>query len=91
MITTTREAIELAKGHRPELILMDVRMPLMDGLEATRNLRVMPEFADIPIIALTAITGSEAESRQLEAGITEHLSKPIQASELFAILEKHLD
>ena len=85
------EAIELAKSHGPDLILMDVRMPVMDGLEATRRLREIPEFAQIPIIALTASTGSDAEVRQHEAGFTEHLDKPIQASELFDTLQRHLN
>ena len=85
------EAIELARSHGPELILMDVRMPVMDGLEATQKLREIPEFANIPIIALTASTGSDAEVRQLEAGFTEHLAKPIQVGELFEALQRHLN
>jgi PAS domain S-box-containing protein len=84
------EAIELAKSQKPELILMDVRMPVMSGLEATRKLREIPAFEHIPIIALTASTGSEAETRQLEAGFSEHLAKPIQTNELFGILKKYL-
>jgi CheY-like chemotaxis protein len=85
-----QEAIDLAMARRPDLILMDVRMPILDGLEATRRLRAMPGFAMLPIIALTASTGSEAEERQLKAGMTAHLAKPIQAPELFALLEQHL-
>ncbi|MCH7479337.1 MAG: response regulator, partial [SAR324 cluster bacterium] len=85
-----REAVEQARQVKPELIFMDVRMPVMDGLQATRAIREMPEFADLPIIALTASTGPEAETRHLEAGMTEHLAKPIQAEEMFAVLRKYL-
>ena len=85
-----QEAIELAQSHKPELILMDMRMPVMGGLEATHRLRGMPEFADVPIVALTASTGSDAEDRQITAGCTEHLAKPIQSKELFETLVKYL-
>ena len=85
-----QEAIDLAQSHRPELILMDIKMPVMGGLEAMRQLRDIPEFAQTPIIALTASTGSEAEDLQVTAGCTEHLAKPIQTKELFEILDRYL-
>lgn len=85
-----KEAVELAQSFKPELILMDIRMPVMDGVEATRQLRAMPDFADTPIIALTASTGKEAVERQIAAGCTAHFSKPLQTKELFAVLEKYL-
>ncbi len=85
-----KEAIELAKIHQPELIFMDMRMPIMDGLEATRRLRQLAEFDDVPIIALTASTGSEAEEHQIAIGCTEHVAKPIQSRELFTILRRYL-
>ncbi len=85
-----QEAIDLAQSHRPELILMDIKMPVMGGLEAMRRLRAIPEFAQTPIIALTASTGSEAEDLQVAAGCTEHLAKPIQTKELFEVLDRYL-
>jgi CheY-like chemotaxis protein len=85
-----QEAVDLAVARRPHLILMDVRMPLLTGLEATQRLREREDFQDVPIIALTASTGSDAEERQLAAGMTAHLAKPIQAAALFAVLEQHL-
>ncbi len=85
-----KEAIEMAKQHKPELIFMDMQMPLMDGLTATKAIREIPEFAELPIIALTASTGDEAEERQISIGCTEHLAKPIQTKELFEILQRHL-
>ncbi len=85
-----REAVDVARERRPDLILMDYRMPVMDGLEACRCLREMPEFDDVPILALTASVGSEAEERQIAAGCTSYLSKPIQSAELNAALERFL-
>ena len=85
-----QEAIDLAQSHRPELILMDIKMPVMGGLEAMRRLRAIPEFAQTPIIALTASTGSEAEDLQVAAGCTEHLAKPIQIKKLFEVLDRYL-
>ncbi len=84
------EAIESAKMHKPEIVLMDMRMPVMGGLEATRKLREIPEFAETPIIALTASTGTDAEEAQINIGCTGHLPKPIQTRELFGVLTKYL-
>jgi CheY-like chemotaxis protein/nitrogen-specific signal transduction histidine kinase len=85
-----QEAIEMAKQHKPELILMDIRMPVMDGLEATQRLRAIPEFVNTPIIAMTASTGAEAEKTYLAKGCTAHLAKPIHVKQLYAVLKKYL-
>ncbi len=85
-----QEAIEMAKQHKPELILMDIRMPVMDGLEATKRLRAIPEFANIPIIAMTANAGAEAEKTHIAMGCTAHLAKPIHIKQLYAVLKKYL-
>ena len=84
------EAIESAKQHKPEIVLMDMRMPVMGGLEATMRLREIPGLAETPIIALTASTGTDAEERQIDIGCTAHLPKPIQTKELFDVLTKYL-
>jgi PAS domain S-box-containing protein len=86
-----QEAIDLAQTHKPELILMDIRMPVMNGIEATKRLRTMSQFKDTPIIALTASTGEGAEEQQIVAGCTAHLSKPIVTKELFAVLKEYLN
>ncbi|MDM8554719.1 ATP-binding protein [Desulfococcaceae bacterium HSG7] len=83
-------AIEMAQTFKPDLILMDIRMPVMDGLEAAQKLRLMPQFDDVPIIALTASVGNEAEARQVEAGCTAHLSKPIRTKELLDVIQRYL-
>jgi CheY-like chemotaxis protein len=83
-----KEAIDLTELYKPELILMDMQMPIMDGLEATRRLR--EQLIEIPIIALTATTGADAIKQQLMAGCVEHLAKPIQSKELFNLLQRYL-
>ncbi len=84
------EAVEMATQTHPDLILMDIKMPRMDGLEATRRLRLQPEFTETPIIALTASTGDDAEEKQVEAGCTAHLPKPIDSEKLYEYLDKYL-
>ncbi|MDM8515451.1 response regulator [Desulfobacterales bacterium HSG16] len=85
-----QEAVDMARSHMPELILMDMRMPVIDGMEATRQLKNMPEFADIPIIALTASADQSSIERQIGADCVEHLGKPIQTKELFAAIARNL-
>lgn len=80
------EAIDLALRDPPDLILMDIMMPDVDGFEATRRLRGFPETHDVPIITLTAMEG--ARSRALEAGANDFLAKPINSGQL---LEKVRD
>ena len=71
------EALDRANENPPDLILMDIQMPMMDGLEATRRLRANPRLASIPIIALTALVMSGDRERCLQAGANEYLSKPV--------------
>jgi two-component system, NarL family, sensor histidine kinase EvgS len=85
-----QEAIDLAVANDPELILMDIRMPVMDGLEATRRLRNMKKFSKLPIIALTASVGDESREKCLAAGCSEHLAKPIESKELFETMGQYL-
>lgn len=77
-----QEAITAALADRPDLILMDVQMPVMDGLTATRRLRADPRTANIPIITVTALAMTEDRTRCLEAGATSYLSKPVNLREL---------
>jgi PAS domain S-box-containing protein len=84
------EAIERVKEERPDVILMDVQMPGMDGLEATRRLRANSELADVPIIALTALAMPGDQERCLEAGTNEYLSKPVSLKGLVEMIEAQL-
>ena len=69
-------AVELAQEHKPDLILMDIQMPVMDGLEAIRQIRLTAEIQDTPIIALSGFAMHEDSNRCLEAGANTFLSKP---------------
>ena len=62
----------------------------MGGLEATEQIRALPEFAELPIIALTASVGDANEEKQIAAGCTAHLPKPIDSTLLFETIEKYL-
>jgi signal transduction histidine kinase/CheY-like chemotaxis protein len=85
-------AVELARREQPDLILMDVQMPDIDGLEATRRIRAEggPDLAGVPIIALTALAMSGDRERCLEAGANHYLSKPIKLKELAQAIEIQL-
>ncbi|MBF0290005.1 MAG: response regulator [SAR324 cluster bacterium] len=85
-----KEAIEKAVRNIPDLILMDINMPEMDGLEATQLIRSIKECQEIPIIAISADAFKEQQNAGLRAGITEYLTKPIQFEKLLPVLGKYL-
>jgi two-component system cell cycle response regulator DivK len=72
--------IEIAARETPDLILMDIQMPEMDGLTATRLLRAEPRTAHIPIVAVTASVTEKDRNKTLEAGCDGHIPKPIDPS-----------
>ena len=82
-----QEAVEMAARERPDLILMDVSLPVMDGLEATRRIRARPETQTIPIIALTAHAMSGDRARVLQAGCDDYHAKPVELPHLLARME----
>ncbi|MDQ2692615.1 MAG: PAS domain S-box protein [Chloroflexota bacterium] len=81
------DAIVQAKLVHPDLILMDVQMPRMDGMEATRKLRSESEFRDTPIIALTALAMPNDRERCLAAGMDEYVSKPVNLRTLVKLIQ----
>ena len=85
-----QEAIALAKSECPDLILMDIQMPEMDGLEAMQRIRCSPTLMRIPIIALTALAMTGDRERCLAAGATDYLSKPVPLKRLAMMIEKLL-
>ena len=85
-----QEAVDLARTYQPDLILMDIKMPVMGGLEATQQIRATAGFEDLPIIALTASVGDVDQETQFAAGCTAHLSKPLNSTLLFETIEKLL-
>ncbi len=85
-----QEAIEVIKQRKPDLILMDVQMPVMDGFETTRQIRNNPDFAEIPIIALTALAMPGDRDQCFAAGMNDYLSKPIRMKHLTTMIEQNL-
>jgi two-component system, cell cycle response regulator DivK len=82
--------IEAALRARPDLILMDLSLPGVDGWEATRRLKARPETEAIPVIALTAHAMQGDEERARACGCDDYLTKPIDEDQLFAKLALHL-
>jgi two-component system sensor histidine kinase/response regulator len=84
------EAVQAVLRRRPDLVLMDIQMPQVDGLEATRRIREHPDLADLPVIALTAMVVEGAAQRCLDAGCDAYLAKPIRPADLLAAVREHL-
>ena len=84
------EALRLAQHHDYDLILMDMQMPQMDGVEATREIRKLDGRATLPIVAMTANVFAEDRQLCLGAGMNDFLSKPVDPSLLFSVVLKWL-
>ena len=82
--------VALARSEHPDLILMDVSIPLIDGWEATRILKADPETRDIPIIALTAHALEEDRAKAREVGCDGYIAKPAEPRVVLAQVEQHL-
>jgi len=72
-----REALECIPEFQPQMVVTDLKMPVMDGVELIQKLRGTPETADLPIVAMTADSNDQTESRAREAGAVDFLTKPI--------------
>jgi CheY-like chemotaxis protein len=83
------DAVEKAKQYRPDLILMDIMMPIMDGINATKVIREIKGLENVPIVALTAY-GKENGKRAAQAGVTDVVNKPLSFAELETFLNKYL-
>jgi two-component system cell cycle response regulator DivK len=87
--TTGEAAVELARTAEPRLVLMDVQLPGMDGIEALAQLRGDERTASIPVLAVTAQAMSGDRERFLEAGFDGYLSKPVDIAELIGAVNEH--
>ena len=84
------QALEMAQDDPPDLILMDLSLPVMDGWEATRRIKAIPELKHIPILALTAHAMAGDRERALSAGCDGYLSKPISPTAVANQVERVL-
>ena len=85
-----QEAIDLNRAHCPNLILMDIQMPRVDGIEAIQTIRQDPQFAQVPILALTALAMERDRDRCLAAGANDYLAKPVKLRQLVATIQQLL-
>lgn len=81
-------ALELLQKEPVDLVIMDVMMPVMDGIEATKRIRADRQLKDIPIIFLTARARAEDRQQAMEAGATDYIAKPFESSQLVSMVEK---
>lgn len=84
------QGIAVAEAHRPDLILMDVQMPILDGYEATRRIKANPELSAIPIIIVTSYALSGDEDKARAAGCDAYMAKPYSPRQLLAKVNEYL-
>lgn len=88
--TNGEEAVRLAQSERPDVILMDLSLPVIDGLAATRAIRKLDGFGKVPIVAVSAHDTSDFQSDALEAGCNSYITKPIDFSQLEILIARLL-
>jgi two-component system, cell cycle response regulator DivK len=84
------EGVRLAKSERPDLILMDIQLPVLDGYEATRRIKAEPELAAIPIVVVTSYALSGDDAKAAAAGCDAYVAKPFSPRALLATIRKLL-
>jgi len=89
--TNGLEGIEAARKQQVDLIIMDVKMPKMDGYETTKRIRRLEKYKSIPIIALTSYAMTEDKERALKAGCTGYIPKPITSETFISEIKKFLE
>jgi two-component system cell cycle response regulator DivK len=84
------EGVAAAETHRPDLILMDIQMPIVDGYEATRQIKANPTLKSIPVIVVTSYALSGDEEKARAAGCDDYITKPYSPRQLLAKIKEHL-
>ncbi len=84
------EAIKMARTHRPDLIIMDIQLPEISGLDVTKWLKEDDNLRDIPVIAVTAFAMKGDEEKIREGGCQDYIAKPISVAKFLETIEKHL-
>ena len=84
------EAVRLAPLRHPGLILMDLSMPVMDGYEATRRIKALPELVGVPVVAVSAFCDGHNRHKALEAGCVACVSKPVDFGTIEGLVSRHL-
>lgn len=85
------QVLELARLHKPDLILMDIQLPEVSGIEVTRWLKAEPDLKHIPVIAVTAFAMKGDEEKICQGGCEGYISKPISIGEFMKVVQKYLD
>ena len=89
-VTSSFEALDVAEQHRPDLILLDIMVPKMDGMETCRRLKANPKTASIPVVIVTAKNPSDARAEGMMAGAVDYITKPVKLTDLLTRIETAL-
>ncbi len=85
-----RQAVEMSKTEQPDLILMDIQMPEMDGIEATRLIKADAATKDTPIIGVSSFASNESRRLAIESGMMDYITKPILPAEFLPLIKTYL-
>jgi CheY-like chemotaxis protein len=88
--TDGQEAIDMIIDQNPDLVLMDIQMPVLDGISAIAQIRANPNISHVPIVALTALAMEGDREKCLAVGANEYLTKPVKLSHLVKIIQQQL-
>ncbi len=87
--TDAETGIQLAREQRPDLIIMDIQLPGLDGLSATRIIKNDPDLQDLPVIGLSGFARNEDREQALDAGCSDYLTKPVELHQFLDAIAKH--
>lgn len=86
-----KKAFDLAMEHKPDLIIMDIQLPEISGLDITKRLKEDDELKSIPVVAVTAFAMKGDEQKIRDGGCEDYISKPISVAQFITVVKKHLD